>query len=135
MSRKAIFEVLNRFKVGGIAKSSHVVVKNTKSVNCLLTILYAEGFISAFYLKNKYEIVVFLKYVNGLFLMKNMRVYSNNLKPAFFTYKKLCSVFRGPQRVHYFAVLSTSRGLLSLEEIFLSGVPIGGELLFTIDLS
>jgi ribosomal protein S8 len=134
MSKKVLFQVLNSLKAAGINNCSSIIVKKNKTSLFIITLLYNEGYLNGFYLKNASQILVFLKYYNGNFLLKNLYVYNEKLKPVYIKYKQLLQLYHGPYENKYFLLLSTSYGLMTFEEIFANNYQIGGELLFSINL-
>jgi ribosomal protein S8 len=134
MSKKIIIQVLNNLKIAGINHCSSILVKKTKTSLYLITLLYNEGYLNGFYLKNSSKILVFLKYYNGNCLLKNLLIYGNSLKPKYMTYNQLLQLYKGPYEHKYFLLLNTSYGFLTFEEIFRKNYHIGGEILFSINL-
>lgn len=134
MSKKSLFIFLNNLKIAGANNCSFITVKNSKYTLYLINLLYNEGYINGFFFKNKYTIIVFLKYFRGEFLLKNLKIYSTNNKPYFLKYKQLLRLYKGPLELNYFLLLNTSYGLLTFDEIFFNNYRIGGELLFSINL-
>lgn len=134
MSKKILFQILNNLKSAGINNCASIVVKKNKTSLFIITLLYNEGYLNGFYLKNTSQILVFLKYYNGNFLLKNLQIYNTGLKPIYLKYKQLLQLYNGPYENKYFLLLNTSYGLLTFEEIFLKNYHIGGELILSINL-
>lgn len=73
---------LNHFfctlKSGIVSRRHFVIVKVSKLVLSIVNLFYKEGFIAgfAFNPKNSYEIIVFLKYINGKSFLKNCLLFS-----------------------------------------------------------
>lgn len=134
MSRKSLFIFLNTLKVAGLHNCSTVNVKSNKYINTLINLLYNEGYINGFFFKDKYTIVIYLKYYNGYFLLRNLKIYGSNVKPYYIKYKELLRMYKGPLEVNYFLLINTSYGLLTFEEIFLKNYHVGGEVIFSINL-
>ena len=57
-----IFTILNNLKTAGLNTCATIIVKKNKTSLFLLNLLYNEGYLNGFYLKNSYKIIVFLKY-------------------------------------------------------------------------
>src|SRR6185437_11417420 len=134
MSKKVIINILNNLKTAGINNCKSISVKKTKTSFALIMLLYNEGYLNGFYLTNSKNIIVFLRYLNGNFLLKNLKIYGSSVKSKFVTYSKLLQMYKGPYENNYLLVLNTSYGLLTFDEIFRKNYRIGGELIFSINL-
>jgi len=134
MSKKILIQSLIKVKNAGISNCNFVEVKNIKLNRDIFELLYKEGFISAVIVKNCFILIIVLKYYNGYFLLKNLKIFSNFIKPKYLSYDKLLKIYYGSYKMNYFMLLNTSYGLLTVQELFFRNYRIGGQVLFTIDL-
>lgn len=134
MSKKILIQSLVKVKNAGISNCNFVEVKNIKLNRYIFDLLYREGFISGIIIKDRFKLIIILKYFNGYFLLKNLKIFSNLIKPYYLSYQKLLKIYRGNYKFNYFMLLNTSFGLVTIDEIFFRNLRIGGQVLFTIDL-
>src|SRR5688572_29673756 len=110
MTNKNIYIYLNLLKNASLNNCSTVQVKNTKHIFNITLLLYNEGFINGFYMKNNKYLVIFLKYYKGICLLKNLNLYGSFVNPYYISYIKLLRLKTGPIQNNYFILLNTSYG-------------------------
>ena len=108
-----------------------VELKYSKLFIYVLNFLYRKGYIAGYLFITLYRIRVFLKsykdkgILSGLFF---------HLKRPNFTFKSIKYLSKSPYMLQYLYLFTTSRGFLTLEELFFKGLNIGGILYFYIVL-
>lgn len=120
---KKLSQLLSKINNGCISKATIVEVKFSKYWLKPLGILYKEGFIQNYIIKN-HKIYIYLRYFQG----KNcIRLLKNFSKPSHFIYikKKHLWLFN---RYNGTLVLSTIKGIKTHEECLRSN--LGGKMLF-----
>ena len=133
MSSKNIFNLLIKLKNASKSNCAFLTVKYSSSSFPIINLLYKQGYISYFFFKNKYNIIISLKYFNGYSLLNNLQIYNNPIRPYYIKYRHILLFYNGLYKNHYFLLLSTSYGLLTLEEIIFNNYKIGGQVLFSIN--
>jgi ribosomal protein S8 len=111
-------------KIGIKLRKRFVVVRSSRIVLNVLHLLYKEGFISGFAFSpvNCFELIVFLKYVNGVSLIKDCSIVSKSGQRVFFRKGiKHSFLYKGG----VFLVSSSTRGVFLTD----SCVDCGGEVL------
>lgn len=123
-----ISNAVSAIKVGVIAKNLKVVVQNTKFVLETLRISENLGYIRGFVIKDKYQIIVLLKYSGKISAIKNINTVSTPGRRVYLKQKQIYFKLKKKDSGHY--IISTSRGLMA-DEFALSAC-VGGEVVLKI---
>ena len=94
---------------GQIIKRSFVIQKKTKISEAFLNLLWDEGYISG-YKNSQKNLKIFLKYKNGIPVIKSFKIISKPSKKKYYSTKQIWKMNSNKT----FSVISTSKGLKSL---------------------
>jgi len=122
---KKLTQLLSKIKLGCLTKASIIEISYSKVWLKPLIILYNEGYIQNYIVKNN-KIYIYLRYYQGI---NCIRVLKNFSKPSHFFYikKKHLWLFH---RYNGLLILSTIQGLKTHEECLQKN--LGGKVLFFI---
>lgn len=96
----------------------------------IINFLYMKGYIFGYTYISKRKMRIYLKYVADKGLLSGLNFY---LRKSYFSYKALKHLSNTSiYNVNHLYVFSTLKGFLTLEEIFLKNLTIGGILYFYI---
>jgi small subunit ribosomal protein S8 len=104
--------LLNMFSIiqnGQIIKKSFVIQKKTKNCEAFLNILWDEGYILG-YKKSQKKLKIFLKYENGIPVIKLFKISSKPSKKKYYSVKQIWKI----NSTKMFFIFSTPKGLKSL---------------------
>lgn len=124
-------DVVVRIKVGGISRDNIVSVPYTSLSLRVITMLYKEGAIKCFWIRENKIILVELKYNHARPLIKDIKVVSRPGRRVYWTLRKLGLQFN-KRCLNAFYVISTPKGLVSSNEALLLK-RISGEVLLKIE--
>lgn len=127
MLNKLVYSNLVNLRNSSVSKNIYVDLKYNKLFLQVLDIFYRRGFILGYVFNNLKYVRIFLKYYKDKGLLGGLMF--SHFKPNF-SYKALKYLRYKVQREQYFYIFSTSKGLLSLEDIFSRQLNIGGILYF-----
>ena len=130
MRNKLVLNSLSVLKNASRARHTFVDVRFNKIFFRILMILYTKGYILGFTYNNFKTIRVFLKYYKDKGLLDCI-AFPSNIQ-IFFSFKALAYLRKYYKYENIMYIFSTSKGLLSLEEIFFKNLNIGGILYFYI---
>mgnify|MGYP002279294036 CR=1 FL=1 len=111
---------------GQIIKRSFVIQKKTKISESFLNVLWDSGFISG-YKNSRKKLKIFLKYDNGIPVIKSFKTISKPSKKKYYSIKQIWKIDSSKT----FLIISTSKGLKSLFEC--KKEKLGGEPVVTIN--
>lgn len=120
---------ISSIKVGVINKRIEVDVPNTKVIVNVLKILGELGYIRGFTIKNKKNILVFLKYFKKTPVIRNISVVSTPGRRVFIQKKEILIGMNKKEAGFY--IISTNKGLLT-DEIS-STFNVGGEVMVKVN--
>lgn len=120
---------ISSIKVGVINKRIEVDVPNTKVIVNVLKILGELGYIRGFTIKNKKNILVFLKYFKKTPVIRNISVVSTPGRRVFIQKKEILIGMNKKEAGFY--IISTNKGLLT-DEIS-SAFNVGGEVMVRVN--
>jgi len=125
--KSCLYNLIANLRNAQIVNKAFVLHKRKKNCEALLDVLWDEGFISGYKLYQKNNILkVYLKYINNLPVINNIKVIS---KPGFRVYYsnkslKKVNTFQG------LLILSTNKGIKTSEECKV--LNLGGEPLIVV---
>jgi len=120
---------ISSIKVGVINKRIEVDVPNTKVIVNVLKILGELGYIRGFTIKNKKNILFFLKYFKKNPVIRNISVVSTPGRRVFIQKKEILIGMNKKEAGFY--IISTNKGLLT-DEIS-SAFNVGGEVMVRVN--
>jgi len=120
-----ISDTVVRIKNGFISHKNSVSVLKSKQVLSIINVLEEEGFIKG-YTENRYTLDVWLKYVEGVSVIQNIKVISKPSKRVYFSIPDLID-WRNKTNTFDILILSTTQGILT-DEVALEK-RVGGEIL------
>ena len=131
-----VSDSLIRIQNGFIAKMFSVEVFHSKYIEYILNILYAEGFILGYKIKQKKivkkTVEIILKYDKyGNPLIKNIKIISTPGLRKYISIIELLKIKKQKPHLNRLLILSTSRGVLSDGQAILENT--GGELICQIN--
>jgi len=115
-----------------VSKKVYVVVNATTLNIRILTLLYDRGFIGGYSCYSTYKVRVFLKYLKSNGLLEHISVPNRQSKFYIRSYKWLRRNVNNMFRLHFLMVLSTKKGVITVEELFRRRLCVGGVVLFYI---
>lgn len=113
------------------ANKIHVEVGYANLFVYILNFFYRKGYIFGYMFITAFKIRVFLKYFKDKGLLKGI---SFRLGRPNFSFKSLKYLAKSPYMLNYLYLFSTSKGFLTLDEIFFNNLTLGGILYFYIVL-
>lgn len=123
-----VARILNAIK----AKKLSVEILNSIFCQKILFCIYKLGYIRGFFVKNKKKIIIYLKYIQNKSIIRFIKRISKPGNRKFLNIKNYLK-FKNLKikKLNGFFILSTNKGILTDNEIFLKNV--GGEILFYIN--
>mgnify|MGYP002787170148 CR=1 FL=1 len=132
MLNKLVCQSLINMKNASKAKHAFVDVYYNNLLIKIINILYLKGYILGFVYNNFKTIRVYLKYFKDKGLLNGLHFYRNKFS---FSYKSILYLRKFYKYENIFYLISTSKGLLTLEDVFFYNLNIGGILYFYIVVS
>jgi small subunit ribosomal protein S8 len=123
-----VSDMVSRIKVANNAKLLKINVQNSKLCVNILSNLYKLGYIRGFIILDKKTLTVLLKYNHGKPTIRNIYAVSTPGRRVYMKHRELEKHIKKKDSGFY--ILSTSRGILTDEEVILFNV--GGEVLIKI---
>ena len=120
-----ISDTIVRIKNGFTSHKDYVSVLKSKQVLSIISILEQEGFIKG-YTEDKYTLSVWLKYFEGVSVIRNIKVISKPSKRIYFSIADLID-WRNKTNTFDMLIISTTQGILTDQDALEKG--IGGEIL------
>ena len=120
-----ISDTVVRIKNGFISHKNSVSVLKSKQVLSIINVLEEEGFIKG-YTENKHTLDVWLKYVEGVSVIQDIKVISKPSKRVYFSIPDLID-WRNKTNTFDILILSTTQGIFT-DEVALEK-RVGGEIL------
>nr|YP_009326072.1 ribosomal protein S8 [Asterionella formosa]APD75833.1 ribosomal protein S8 [Asterionella formosa] len=121
-----LYNMFATIQNGQIIKRSFVIQKKTKISESFLNVLWDSGFISG-YKNSRKKLKIFLKYDNGIPVIKSFKTISKPSKKKYYSIKQIWKIDSSKT----FLIISTSKGLKSLFEC--KKEKLGGEPVVTIN--
>jgi len=122
---RLLIEALVSIKNGCIGKRVEVCVKKSNFIRDVLTVLVREGFINNFVEKDR-SFIVDLKYVNGVAVLRTIKLVSVPSKPVYVKAKDIDVLLSGND----IYLISTNKGIFCTHGGLISGFPrLGGQVL------
>jgi len=126
---KELSNFLASLKLSNFQINDHLYHHNTKLIDKTAQFLLRKNFIKNIYYKNKY-ICVTLEYINGQSAIKEIEIFSSTSNKKTAKFNELLNFYLKSKSSGYTYVVSTSIGILTLEECLLYHV--GGLIIFKI---
>jgi len=127
-----IADICVRLNVGCKAYDKIIALRITKISKRIVNILYRQGIINSFFVRDD-KILVVLKYIRSKPFIKNIKVMSTPGKRIYWKLPKL-SKYYNANTLNSFFIISTPNGLLTSSECLLAK-RTGGEIILKIELN
>lgn len=122
---KTLCDNYSIIKNGYLSKFSEVYVKRSKQTENFLKVLYKEGMIRGYNLKDSSKICVLLKYNKGISVIQNIKKVSSPSRSIYFS--KIDIEYWKNKTKHDFLIISSNKGVISSNEV--DQLNVGGKIL------
>ena len=100
----------NILKNASMVRKERIIIKHTKFLVKILTLLYYEGLIQSFTVNTaKKSITISLRYSHGKDLFKNLKTFVQPTKVSNLSYRDICKL----STKRFISVFSTDKGLIT----------------------
>lgn len=111
---KTLCDNYSIIKNGYLSKFSEVDIKRSNQTENFLKVLYKEGMIRGYKLKDSRTIKVLLKYINGTSVIQNIKKVSSPSRSIYFS--KIDIDYWKNKTKHDFLIISCDKGVISSNE-------------------